>query len=81
MVDRLRLRGESKHQNTAIKSLATGDWIRKDLPLCLIGGSVTDNSHLLIGLGAAAAEKGSTVKNFLATRLVGELVEAKTRRS
>lgn len=33
-------------------------------------------SHLLIGLGTAAAEKGYRVKYTLATRLVNELVEA-----
>ena len=59
-----------------IHTLATGDWIRKGLPLCLIGDSGTGKSHLLIGLGTAAAEKGYRVKYILATRLVNELVEA-----
>ncbi|WP_026548882.1 IS21-like element helper ATPase IstB [Arthrobacter sp. Br18] len=59
-----------------INSLATGDWIRKSQPLCLIGDSGTGKSHLLIGLGTAAAEKGYRVKYTLATRLVNELVEA-----
>jgi DNA replication protein DnaC len=44
--------------------------------LCLIGDSGTGKSHLLIGLGTAAAEKGYRVKYALATRLVNELVEA-----
>ena len=34
-----------------IGTLATGDWIRKGQPLCLIGDSGTGKSHLLIGLG------------------------------
>lgn len=60
-----------------IGTLATGDWIRKGQPpLCLIGDSGTGKSHLLIGLGAAAAEAGYRVKYVLATRLVNELVEA-----
>jgi hypothetical protein len=59
-----------------INTLATGDWIRKGAPLCLIGNSGTGKSHLLIGLGIAAAEKGYRVKYTLATRLVNELVEA-----
>ena len=59
-----------------IHTLATGDWIRKGSPLCLIGDSGTGKSHLLIGLGIAAAEKGYRVKYTLATRLVNELVEA-----
>ncbi|MEA9987139.1 IS21-like element helper ATPase IstB [Subtercola sp. RTI3] len=59
-----------------INTLATGDWVRKGQPLCLIGDSGTGKSHLLIGLGTAAAEKGYRVKYTLATRLVNELVEA-----
>jgi DNA replication protein DnaC len=59
-----------------INTLATGDWVRKGQPLCFIGDSGTGKSHLLIGLGTAAAEKGYRVKYTLATRLVNELVEA-----
>ncbi len=59
-----------------INTLATGDWVRRGQPLCLIGDSGTGKSHLLIGLGTAAAEKGFRVKYTLATRLVNELVEA-----
>ena len=59
-----------------INTLATGDWVRKGQPLCLIGDSGTGKSHLLIGLGIAAAEKGFRVRYTLATRLVNELVEA-----
>jgi DNA replication protein DnaC len=59
-----------------IHTLATGDWIRRGEPLCLIGDSGTGKSHLLIGLGTVAAEKGYRVKCTLATRLVNELVEA-----
>lgn len=59
-----------------VHQLATGDWIRKGDPLCLIGDSGTGKSHLLIGLGTAAAENGFRVKYTLATKLVNELVEA-----
>lgn len=59
-----------------IHTLATGDWIRRGDPLCLIGDSGTGKSHLLIGLGTAAAENGFRVKFTLATKLVNELVEA-----
>jgi len=59
-----------------INTLATGEWVRKGQPLCLIGDSGTGKSHLLIGLGTAAAVKGFRVKYTLATRLVNELVEA-----
>lgn len=59
-----------------INTLATGDWVSRGQPLCLIGDSGTGKSHLLIGLGTAAAEKGFRVRYTLATRLVNELVEA-----
>ncbi|GFG53475.1 hypothetical protein MAGR_49160 [Mycolicibacterium agri] len=59
-----------------IHQLATGDWISKGQPLCLIGDSGTGKSHLLIALGTAAAERGFRVRYTLATRLVNELVEA-----
>ncbi|MCT1478756.1 IS21-like element helper ATPase IstB [Microbacterium sp. p3-SID336] len=63
-----------------IHTLATGDWIRRGDPLCLIGDSGTGKSHLLIGLGTAAAEEGYRVKFTLATKLVNELVEAADER-
>ncbi|GAA6527996.1 IS21-like element helper ATPase IstB [Intrasporangium sp. DVR] len=59
-----------------IHELAKGDWIRKGDPLCLVGDSGTGKSHILIGLGTAAAEQGFRVRYVLATRLVNELVEA-----
>jgi DNA replication protein DnaC len=59
-----------------IHTLATCDWVRKGLPLCLIGDSGTGKSHLLIGLGTEAAMAGYRVRYVLATKLVNELVEA-----
>ncbi|ONM46386.1 IS21-like element helper ATPase IstB [Nocardia donostiensis] len=59
-----------------IHTLASGDWIKKGLPLCLIGDSGTGKSHLLIALGTEAAMQGFRVKYTLATKLVNELVEA-----
>lgn len=59
-----------------ISQLATGAWVQAGHPLCLIGDSGTGKSHLLIGLGTAAAEAGYRVKYTLATKLVNELVEA-----
>ncbi|MEU2072514.1 IS21-like element helper ATPase IstB [Streptomyces anulatus] len=59
-----------------IHTLAKCEWIKKDLPLCLIGDSGTGKSHLLIALGTEAAMAGYRVKYVLATKLVNELVEA-----
>ncbi|MBG0831625.1 ATP-binding protein [Planomonospora sp. ID67723] len=59
-----------------IHTLATSDWVRKSLPLCLIGDSGTGKSHLLISLGTEAAMAGFKVKYTLAAKLVNELVEA-----
>ncbi|WP_030462277.1 IS21-like element helper ATPase IstB [Kitasatospora sp. NRRL B-11411] len=59
-----------------VHTLATCEWIKKSLPLCLIGDSGTGKSHLLIALGTEAAMAGFRVKYVLATKLVNELVEA-----
>lgn len=59
-----------------IHTLAKCEWIKKSLPLCLIGDSGTGKSHLLIALGTEAAMAGYRVKYVLATKLVNELVEA-----
>jgi DNA replication protein DnaC len=57
-------------------TLATCEWGRKGLPLCLIGDSGTGKSHLLIALGTEAAIVGFRVRYTLATTLVNELVKA-----
>ena len=59
-----------------INALATGNWVASGAPLCLIGDSGTGKTHLLIGLGTAAAEAGYRVRYVLASRLVNELAEA-----
>ncbi|WP_194922160.1 IS21-like element helper ATPase IstB [Catenulispora rubra] len=59
-----------------INSLATCEWVRNGHPLCLIGDSGTGKSHLLIGLGSAAAMAGFRVRYAPAAKLVNELVEA-----
>jgi DNA replication protein DnaC len=63
-----------------INTLASCNWIRAGEPLCLIGDSGTGKSHLLIGLGTAAAQAGFRVRYVLATKLVNELVEAADER-
>jgi DNA replication protein DnaC len=59
-----------------VHTLATCDWVKKGLPLCLIGDSGTGKSHLLIALDTEAATAGFRVRYVLATKLVNELVEA-----
>ena len=59
-----------------INTLATCDWVTARSPLCLIGDSGTGKSHLLIGLGTAAAMAGHRVRYTLAAKLANELVEA-----
>ncbi|GHC94860.1 IS21-like element helper ATPase IstB [Streptomyces violaceochromogenes] len=63
-----------------IHTLATCEWVKKGLPLCLIGDSGTGKSHLLIALGTEAAMAGFRVRYTLATKLVNELVEAADER-
>jgi DNA replication protein DnaC len=63
-----------------LATLATGDWVRTGTPVCLLGDSGTGKSHLLIGLGTAAAEAGYRVRYVLASRLVNELAEAQNDR-
>jgi DNA replication protein DnaC len=60
----------------AIHQLTACVWVKAGHPLCLIGDSGTGKSHLLIGLGTAAAESGYRVRYTLASKLVNELVEA-----
>ena len=64
-----------------IATLATGTWVSSGAPVCLIGDSGTGKSHLLIGLGIAAAEAGHRVRYVLASRLVNELAEADNDRA
>jgi len=56
--------------------LAGGSWIDQGQPLVLLGDSGTGKTHLLIALGAAAAEQGRRVRYVTTAALVNELVEA-----
>jgi len=59
-----------------LAALAAGDWIDRGEPVVLIGDSGTGKTHLLIGLGVAAAEAGRRVRYITTAALVNELVEA-----
>jgi DNA replication protein DnaC len=56
--------------------LAGGAWIDAGEPVVLLGDSGTGKTHLLIGLGTAAAEAGRRVRYITTAALVNELVEA-----
>jgi DNA replication protein DnaC len=63
-----------------LASLATGDWISAGEPVVLLGDSGTGKTHLLIGLGIVACDRGLRVRYMTAAALVNELVEAEDER-
>jgi len=56
--------------------LSSGAWIEAGEPVVLLGDSGTGKTHLLIGLGTAAAEQGRRVRYVTTAGLVNELIEA-----
>src|SRR5262249_53205031 len=75
-IDDFDFEANSSVSPAVIHQLAGGAWVKAGHPLCLIGDSGTGKSHLLIGLGTAAAEAGYRVRYTLASKLVNELAEA-----
>lgn len=59
-----------------LAELARCAWIDAGEPVVLLGDSGTGKTHLLIGLGTAAAEQGRKVRYVTTAALVNELVEA-----
>jgi DNA replication protein DnaC len=59
-----------------LAALATGSYLEAGEPVVLLGDSGTGKSHLLIGLGLAACERGRRVRYVTCAQLVNELVEA-----
>src|SRR6266849_3187467 len=57
-----------------VHTLSRCAWVAAGQPLCLIGDSGTGKSHLLIGLGTAAAEHGYRVRYVTAAALVNDPV-------
>jgi DNA replication protein DnaC len=60
----------------SLASLAEATWIEAGHPVVLLGDSGTGKSHLLIGMGIAAAENDLKVRYTTTAALVNELVEA-----
>ena len=66
---------------TMLATLERGEWIAAGQPVVLLGDSGTGKSHLLIGLGMAACQRGLRVRYTTAAALVNELAEAADERT
>ena len=66
---------------TMLAALERGEWIAQGEPVVLLGDSGTGKSHLLIGLGMAACQRGLRVRYTTAAQLVNELAEAADERT
>ena len=64
-----------------LATLERGEWIASGQPVVLLGDSGTGKSHLLIGLGMAACQRGLRVRYTTAAALVNELAEAADERT
>ena len=64
-----------------LATLERGEWIAAGQPVVLLGDSGTGKSHLLIGLGMAACQRGLRVRYTTAAALVNELAEAADERT
>ncbi len=63
-----------------LTALERGAWIDAGEPVVLLGESGTGKSHLLIGLGIAACQRGLRVRYVTTAALVNELAEAADER-
>ncbi len=64
-----------------LAALETCAWIAAGEPVVLLSDSGTGKSHLLIGLGMAACERGLRVRYVTTAGLVNELAEAADERT
>ena len=64
-----------------LAALERCEWIASGQPVVLLGDSGTGKSHLLIGLGIAACQRGLRVRYTTAAALVNELAEAADERT
>ena len=63
-----------------LAALERCEWVERGEPVVLLGDSGTGKSHLLIGLGLAACQRGLRVRYTTAAQLVNELAEASDER-
>ena len=64
-----------------LATLERGEWSDAGRPVVLLADSGTGKSHLLIGLGMAACQRGLRVRYTTAAALVNELAEAADERT
>ena len=65
---------------TMLATLERCEWIARGEPVVLLGDSGSGKSHLLIGFGMAACQRGLRVRYVTAAALVNELAEASDER-
>ncbi len=58
-----------------LAALERCEWVERGEPVVLLGDSGTGKSHLLIGLGLAACQRGLRMRYTTAAQLVNELAE------
>ena len=63
-----------------LAALERCEWVERGEPVVLLGDSGTGKSHLLIGLGLAACQRGLRVRYTTAAQLVNELAEVSDER-
>ena len=63
-----------------VLDLARGEWIARRENVIALGPSGTGKTHLALGLGLAACQKGLSVSFITAAALVNELMEARDER-
>jgi len=78
---RVRPRRAPSVNPATLAALETCAWIAAGEPVVLLGDSGTGKSHLLIGLGMAACERGLRVRYVTTAGSVNELAEAADERT
>ena len=63
-----------------VLDLARGEWIDRRENVIALGSSGTGKTHVALGLGLAACQKGLSVSFITAAALVNELMEARDER-
>ena len=73
----LRLRGDSSLNKTLVLELARSEYATRRENVIAVGNSGTGKTHIALGIGLAACQKGLSVGFYTAAALVHELLEAR----